>query len=107
LPVLGGAGFALFGTVAATGIRTLSRVDFERNANLVIVAVSLALGLIPVAVPNFYASFPSGVQIVVNSGITASSIAAIVLNVAFNVLGGEVEPTDPMAGATAQTRGQV
>jgi NCS2 family nucleobase:cation symporter-2 len=107
LPVLGGAGFALFGTVAATGIRTLSRVDFERNANLVIVAVSLALGLIPVAVPNFYASFPSGVQIVVNSGITASSIAAIVLNVAFNILGGEVEPTDPMAGATAQTRGQV
>jgi xanthine permease len=107
LPVLGGAGFALFGTVAATGIRTLSRVDFERNTNLVIVAVSLALGLIPVAVPNFYASFPSGVQIVVNSGITASSIAAIVLNVAFNVLGGEVEPTDPMAGATAQTRGQV
>jgi xanthine/uracil permease len=105
LPVLGGAGFALFGTVAATGIRTLSRVDFERNANLVIVAVSLALGLIPVAVPNFYASFPSGVQIVLNSGITAGSIAAIVLNVAFNVLGGEVEPTDPTAGATAQTRG--
>jgi uric acid transporter len=34
LPVLGGAGFALFGTVAATGIRTLSRVDFERNANV-------------------------------------------------------------------------
>jgi xanthine permease len=107
LPVLGGAGFALFGTVAATGIRTLSRVDFERNANLIIVAVSLAIGLIPVAVPNFYASFPSGVQIVLNSGITAGSIAAIVLNVAFNVLGGKEEPAEPTAGATAQTRGEV
>jgi NCS2 family nucleobase:cation symporter-2 len=58
LPVLGGAGFALFGTVAATGIRTLSRVDFDRNPNLVIVAVSLAIGLIPVASPTFYSAFP-------------------------------------------------
>ena len=40
LPVLGGAGLALFGTVAASGIRTLSKVDFSGNANLVIVAFS-------------------------------------------------------------------
>ena len=68
LPVLGGAGFALFGTVAATGIRTLSRVDFERNANVIIVAISLAVGIIPVAVQDFYSGFPPGVQIVLNSG---------------------------------------
>jgi uric acid transporter len=105
LPVLGGAGFALFGTVAATGIRTLSRVDFERNANVIIVAVTLALGMIPVASPDFYSSFPPGVQIVLNSGITAGSIAAIVLNVAFNVLGGAEERPDPASVATARTRG--
>lgn len=34
-PVLGGAGIVLFGTVAASGIRTLARVDYENNANLV------------------------------------------------------------------------
>src|SRR3712207_779626 len=105
LPVLGGAGFALFGTVAATGIRTLSRVDFERNANVIIVAISLAVGIIPVAVQDFYSGFPPGVQIVLNSGITAGSIAAIVLNVAFNVLGVEDERLDPTSAATASTTG--
>src|SRR5215210_918742 len=105
LPVLGGAGFALFGTVAATGIRTLSRVDFDRNASLVIVAVSLALGIIPVAVQDFYAGFPPGIQIVLNSGITAGSIAAIVLNVAFNILGGEDEAPEPTGVPTARTSG--
>jgi NCS2 family nucleobase:cation symporter-2 len=87
LAVLGGAGFVLFGTVAAIGIRTLARVDFENNGNLLIVAVSLALGILPVAVPDFYSGFPEGVQIVLNSGITAASVAAIILNLAFNVFG--------------------
>jgi uric acid transporter len=105
LPVLGGAGFALFGTVAATGIRTLARVDFERNANVIIVAVSLALGIIPVAAPDFYSGFPPGVQIVLNSGITAGSIAAIILNVAFNILGGGEDRLEPTSVATARTRG--
>jgi NCS2 family nucleobase:cation symporter-2 len=105
LPVLGGAGFALFGTVAATGIRTLARVDFERNANVIIVAISLALGLIPVAAQDFYAGFPPGVQIVLNSGITAGSIAAIALNIVFNILGGENGGTDPTGVAIARTRG--
>lgn len=106
LPVLGGAGFALFGTVAAIGIRTLSRVDFDRNANLVIVAVSLAVGLIPVAFPTFYSAFPPGVQIVLNSGITAGSLAAIILNVTFNDLGGSEERSDPISVATARTSGE-
>jgi uric acid transporter len=102
-PVLGGAGFVLFGTVAATGVRTLARVDFERNANVIIVAVSLALGLIPVASPDFYSGFPAGFQIVLNSGITAGSIAAIILNVAFNILGGTGERPDTESVATART----
>jgi xanthine/uracil permease len=45
------------------------------------------------------------VQIVLNSGITAGSIAAIVLNVAFNILGGGEERPEPTSVATAQTRG--
>ena len=105
LPVLGGAGFALFGTVAATGIRTLARVDFERDANVIIVAISLALGIIPVAVQDFYAGFPPGMQIVLNSGITAGSIVAIVLNVVFNILGGGDEGPETGGVATARTSG--
>jgi xanthine/uracil permease len=106
LPMLGGAGFALFGTVAATDIRTLSRGDFDRNTNLVVVAVSLAVGLIPVAFPTFYSAFPSRVQIVLNSGITAGSFAAITLNVAFNALGGRDERSNPASVATARTSGE-
>ena len=42
LPVLGGAGLALFGTVAASGIRSLAAVNYDGNSNLVIVALAIA-----------------------------------------------------------------
>lgn len=83
-PVLGGAGVAMFGSVAASGLRTLSRVTFDGNANLLIVAVTLGVALAPVARPTLYAHFPSGFQIVMNSGISAGAIVAILLNLLFN-----------------------
>jgi xanthine permease len=89
IPVLGGAGLMLFGTIAIVGIQILSRVDFEDNRNLVTVAVSLGLGLIPVAVPDFYGGFPIGVQMMFESGIAAATIAAVLLNLFFKVLGGK------------------
>ena len=88
LPVLGGAGLVLFGSVAAAGIQTLSKVDLADNRNLIIIAISIAVGVIPATLPEFYDGFPEAVRIVLESGITAASIAAIVLNVLFNVLGG-------------------
>jgi xanthine permease len=95
-PVLGGAGLALFGTVAASGIKTLSKVKFEGNSNLVVVAVSVGVGLIPLGVSGFYQKFPDWVQIILNSGITAGSITAIILNLALNELGRKgVEDTAP------------
>ena len=51
IPVLGGAGLALFGTVAASGIRALSRVNYEGNNNLVIVALSIAWASSPSPCP--------------------------------------------------------
>ncbi len=87
LPVLGGAGLALFGTVAASGIRTLSRVDFSGNANLVIVAFAIGMGIIPIAVPTFYDKFPEWFQVIFDSGITAAAITAVMLNIVFNIVG--------------------
>lgn len=101
LPVLGGAGLVLFGTVAAAGIQTLSRVNLTDNRNLVIVAVSIAFGVIPTAVPEFYDGFPEGVRIVFESGITAASVAAILLNIVFNILGRQAEQPSYTADATA------
>ncbi|MFI6497415.1 nucleobase:cation symporter-2 family protein [Nonomuraea typhae] len=85
-PVLGGAGIAMFGTVAASGIRTLSRVDFRGNHNLVIVAVSIGVAAIPVGTPGFYEHFPSWAKIILDSGISTGSLVVIVLNLLFNHL---------------------
>ncbi|MVU81262.1 purine permease [Nocardia sp. ET3-3] len=83
-PVLGGAGIVLFGSVAASGIRTLARVDFTDNLNMVLVAVAVGVGVIPIAAPTFWDKFPTGIGVVMHSGISATAIAAIVLNLAFN-----------------------
>ncbi|MDQ6662577.1 MAG: purine permease [Chloroflexota bacterium] len=98
-PVLGGAGLALFGMVAASGIKTLAKVKFEGNYNIMVVAVSLGVGLIPLGVAGFYHKFPDWVQIILNSGITAGSVTAILLNIVLNELGklgvGAVVPEQP------------
>jgi NCS2 family nucleobase:cation symporter-2 len=91
LPVLGGAGIALFGMVAASGIRTLGGVKFIGTNNAMIVAISLGLGLIPLAAPNFYHHMPQWAQLILHSGITAGSLAAIALNYFFNVWGNKVD----------------
>jgi xanthine permease len=96
LPVLGGAGIALFGTVAASGIRTLSRVDFSGNANIVIVAFSLGMGIIPIAVPTFYDEFPSWFTVIFDSGITAAALTAVLLNLVFNIVGRSGETEAPI-----------
>jgi uric acid transporter len=83
LPVLGGAGIVLFGSVAAAGIRTLSRVEFT-NSNVLIVAVAIGVGVIPITVPEIYNNVPEWVATIFESGISATAIFAVVLNLAFN-----------------------
>ncbi|HEK1688597.1 TPA: purine permease [Pseudomonas putida] len=83
-PVLGGAGIVLFGTVAASGIRTLSKVNYKNNVNLIIVAASLGFGMIPIAAPSFYHQFPNWFETIFHSGISSAAIMAILLNLIFN-----------------------
>jgi xanthine/uracil permease len=85
-PVLGGAGVVLFGSVAASGIRTLSKVEYKDNMNLVVVATSIAFGMIPIVMPSFYDHFPGWVQTLLHSGISAACLAAVTLNALFNPL---------------------
>lgn len=83
--VLGGAGIAMFGIVAASGIKSLSKVDFEKNNNnIFIVAISIGVGLIPMVAPKFFQFFPVWSQTILHSGITLGSITAILLNAFFN-----------------------
>lgn len=92
LPVLGGAGIVLFGSVAASGIQTLATAALEKGENALIVAASLGVGLIPIAAPEFYHAFPKEVLVVLDSGISTGCVVAIVLNLAFNHLGGGRSP---------------
>ncbi|CBT77559.1 MULTISPECIES: nucleobase:cation symporter-2 family protein [Glutamicibacter] len=82
-PVLGGAGIVLFGTVAASGIRTLSKVKYD-GMNLVIVAASIAFGCIPIVKPDFYAGFPTWFETIFHSGISSAAVMAVLLNLLFN-----------------------
>jgi xanthine permease len=82
--VLGGAGIALFGMVAVTGLRVLTRVDFERPHNMFIAAVSLGLGVGIPMVPQAFASLPQQAGILFSNGIFMGSLAALTLNWLFN-----------------------
>ena len=100
-PVLGGAGIALFGMVAATGIRTLSKARLD-NGNILVVAISLGVAMLTEAkisysadgtnvVLDLYARFPDWFQTIFHSGISAGAITAIALNLLLN---GRREPRE-------------
>ncbi|WP_369148956.1 nucleobase:cation symporter-2 family protein [Streptomyces sp. R44] len=87
LPVLGGAGVVFFGSVAVAGIRTLAKAALGTGHNSLIVSVTLAFGLFPVAHPDFYEHLPAPAATVLGSGITAGCLVAILLNYLLNHLG--------------------
>ena len=102
-PVLGGAGIVLFGTVAASGIRTLSTVKYEGNMNLVIVATAIGFGMFPIVAPSIYDQFPDWFVTIFHSGISSSAIMAILLNLLFNHLKlGKNKPVSVMAEASSR-----
>jgi NCS2 family nucleobase:cation symporter-2 len=83
--VLGGAGFIMFGMVAATGIKILSTVDFARDRHSVlVVAISIGFGLIPIVSPNFFHIFPAELKPIFGDGIILTAISAVLLNAFFN-----------------------
>lgn len=86
MPVLGGAGLMLFGTVAGSGIRYLKSVSYDGNMNLIIVSASLGFSMIPVVEPSFYDAFPEWFQTIFHSGISSAAIMAVLLNILFNEL---------------------
>ncbi|MER7674847.1 nucleobase:cation symporter-2 family protein [Kitasatospora sp. NPDC096128] len=95
-PVIGGAGLVMFATVTSVGISTLRKVEFEGTGNLLIVAVAIGVGMLPVVAPSFYHAFPTWVQIIGGSAITSATVAAFLLNLLFNHTPGrkktDVEP---------------
>ncbi len=79
-PVLGGVGIVMFGTVAAAGIQTLSKVKIN-NRNLLIIATAIGLGLGVTFRPEFIGKLPEGLKMIFSSGISTGTIVALILNV--------------------------
>jgi xanthine permease XanP len=84
---LGGATLIMFGTVATSGIRILSRVTMNRR-NSIILAVSLGLGLGVTFVPDIVHALPPLAKSILSSGIATGGMCALLLNI---VLPGERE----------------
>ena len=86
--VLGGAGVVMFGMVLATGVRVLHGADFTRRPqNLLIVAISVGLGMIPLVADKFFQAAPKALDPLLNSGILLCTVAAVILNLFYNGLG--------------------
>ena len=83
--VLGGAMLAMFGMVIASGIKMLSKVDFNSQENLLIIACSVGLGVGVTFVPTIFANLPENIRIITESGIVVGSLTAIILNIVFNM----------------------
>ena len=83
-PVLGGAMLAMFGMVISAGIKMLSRVDLNKQENMVVVAISVAMGLGVTVVPDLFSALPENLSVITSSGIVMGSLTAIVLNAIFN-----------------------
>lgn len=98
--VLGGAGIVMFGMVAATGIRILARVDFDNRANLLVVAVSIGMGMIPLVADHFFQYMPKELGPLLHSGILLAAISALLLNAFFNGVADEATARREAAAAS-------
>ncbi|PHM44893.1 uracil permease [Xenorhabdus mauleonii] len=81
-PVLGGATIVMFGTIAASGVRIVSREPLNRRA-IMIIALSLAVGLGVSQQPLILQFSPDWVKNILSSGIAAGGLTAILLNLIF------------------------
>ncbi len=79
LPVLGGGVIVMFGMIISAGLNMLSEVEMSRR-NMVIIAVSLAVGLGLNQVPSAVQHVSGTMNTLLISGLLPTAVIAIVLN---------------------------
>lgn len=79
-PVLGGASVVMFGMVAAAGIQELAKVRYRGTNNGIVVAVSIGVGVLPIATPTLFAHASDAARLFLNSGIFLTTATAVLLN---------------------------
>lgn len=84
-PVVGGAGFMMFGTLVVVGMKTLKLVDFDSSfKNFIVVGISVAMCMIPIMNPKFFQFMPDWSQVLFTSPVIMGAVTAIILNVLLN-----------------------
>jgi len=64
----------------------LSKVDFNSQGNLLVIACSVGMGLSVSVVPGLFSQVPESMKVLTDSGIVAGSLTAIILNIVFNMI---------------------
>jgi xanthine permease len=82
-PVLGGASLVMFGMTAMAGIEELTRVRYQGTNNAIIVAISVSVGVLPIASPQLFAHTSEAARLFLNSGIFLTAATAVLLNLFF------------------------
>lgn len=78
-PVLGGGVIVMFGIVASAGLNVLSEVKMNRR-NMIVIAISLAVGLGLNLVPNAVQHLPGIWKTLATSAVAPTAFLAILLN---------------------------
>jgi NCS2 family nucleobase:cation symporter-2 len=83
-PVLGGASLVMFGMTTMAGVEELVRVRYQGTSNAIVVAVSVSMGVLPIASPQLFAHAPDAARLFLNSGIFLTAATAVFLNFLFS-----------------------
>jgi uric acid transporter len=83
-PVLGGASIVMFGMTTMAGIEELTRVRYQGTDNAIIVAVSVSMGVLPIASPQLFGHAPEEARLFLDSGIFLTAMTAVLLNLFFS-----------------------
>ena len=81
----------MFGMVVAAGIKVLSNVSYQdsddasRN-NLIIVAVSVVVGMMPLVNKQLFSQMPEWMSPFTHSGIVLAAVTSLLLNLYLNGL---------------------
>jgi NCS2 family nucleobase:cation symporter-2 len=74
----------MFGMTAMAGIEELTRVRYRGTSNAIIVAISVSVGVLPIASPQLFAHAPDTARLFLNSGIFLTAATAVLLNLFFS-----------------------
>lgn len=79
--VLGGAMIVLFGTIGIQGTTILRTVDFGKERNLMIAAISIGAGIGVTVYPQIFQQFPELIRLVIENAVVVTSVLAVFLNI--------------------------